>query len=92
MPIRLRELEERPVDPDCLHCVLAEPIQVFLDAHPDVPFVQSYGGLLHIAADYAASCVPEDEQVAFKACAHQLLDRLLTESFAGAVGFLRRRQ
>lgn len=92
MPIRLRELQGRPVDPDCLHCVLAEPIQAFLTAHPDVPFVQSYGSILHIAADYAASCVPEEEQFAFKQGAHQLLERLLTESFAGAVGYLRPRQ
>lgn len=89
---QLRELQDRPVDPHCLHCVLAAPIQVFLDAHADVPFVQSFGGILHIAADYAASCVPEEEQHAFTMGAHQLLERLLADAFAGARGYLRPRQ
>lgn len=79
-------------DPHCLHCVLAKPIQVFADAHPDTPRGQMLGEILQIAADFAASTVPEDEQPAALKAAHELLERLMRQSFAGARGYLKERQ
>lgn len=87
----VRELAGRPVDPDCAHCILADPLQVFLDAHKDKPADQIFGEMLQLAADFAASTCLEEGQVDALQAGPTLLRRLMVQSFAGAKGYLRER-
>lgn len=78
-------------DPDCVHCVLAEPLQTFLDSHPDKKDTQILGELLEIAADFAASRVPRSYEEIVIDHAPKLLVRMLRDSFAGVRNYLRAR-
>lgn len=80
------------IDPNCLHCVLSQPIRDFAESHSAHPPVQSFAQILQIGADFAASAVPEAEHEALLRDAPKLLERLLRESFKGAEGYQRRRQ
>lgn len=85
------EVQGREVDPDCLHCVLADPIQAFIDAHKGMANDKIFGQLLQIAADYAASAAHESQHDTITADGPQLLARLLRTSFAGSIGYRRKR-
>ena len=50
-----------PIDPNCAHCVLAEPLQAFLDSHKHKNDSQILGELLELACDFFSSRVPPDE-------------------------------
>jgi hypothetical protein len=73
-------------DADCLHCVMAQHIRTFVEAHPDKAPAQVLGEILQIAAEYAASTFPECMQDKALVDAPELLVRLMRESFAGALG------
>lgn len=86
------ELGGRAPDPDCVHCVLAAPLQAFIDAHPDKPAPHIFHELLQIAADYVAStCTEDGQEQMLKTGPHQLQVHLAA-SFAEAKGYTGKRQ
>lgn len=81
------ELTGADKDPDCVHCVFATPLKEFMEARPAKRAPQVFGELLQLAADFAASTWPEEEQARALVEAPQLLRRLMSESFAGVKAY-----
>lgn len=75
----ITDLSGNPPDPDCLHCVLAEPIQTFMKTHPDKTLTYLVGGLMQITADLICAMTLPEEQLDVALDAGCLLGRLVSE-------------